>query len=47
MRQDGKKRGKTVTYQDRMEAIWSLLLMPDSAKVDMAIKYSCDEYGIG
>lgn len=27
-----------------MEAIWCQLLMPDSAKVDMAIKYSCEEY---
>lgn len=45
VRPDGKKQGiKTATYQDRMEAIWNLLLMPDNAKVDMAIKYSSDEY---
>nr|XP_006814200.1 PREDICTED: coiled-coil domain-containing protein 87-like [Saccoglossus kowalevskii] len=30
--------------QDRLEAIWSALQMPDNLKLDMAIKYSSDDY---
>ena len=30
--------------QDRLEKVWKSLEMPDSHKLDMAIKYSCNEF---
>ena len=33
-----------VTPQDRLERVWSSLMMPDNQKLDMAIKYSSDHY---
>jgi len=30
--------------QDRLEKVWTNLEMPDSLKLDMAIKYSCNEF---
>lgn len=35
-----------LTPQDRLEKVWSSLEMPDSLKLDMAIKYSCNEFYI-
>ncbi len=32
------------TPQDRLEKVWQSLQMPDGLKLDMAIKYSSDEY---
>lgn len=32
------------TPQDRLEKVWTSLEMPDSLKLDMAIKYSCNEF---
>ncbi|XP_013389901.1 coiled-coil domain-containing protein 87 isoform X2 [Lingula anatina] len=32
------------TPQDRLERVWSALKMPDNKKLDMAIKYSSEEY---
>ncbi|XP_022100889.1 coiled-coil domain-containing protein 87-like isoform X2 [Acanthaster planci] len=33
-----------LNFQDRLEAIWTSLQMPDNLKLDMAIKYSSDEH---
>ena len=33
-----------ITLQDRLERIWNQLKMPDSLRLDMAIKYSSDDY---
>ncbi|KAL4227253.1 Coiled-coil domain-containing protein 87 [Mactra antiquata] len=33
-----------LTPQDRLERVWTSLEMPDSLKLDMAIKYSCNEF---
>lgn len=33
-----------LTPQDRLEKVWTELQMPDGLKLDMAIKYSSDEY---
>ncbi|XP_052280455.1 coiled-coil domain-containing protein 87-like isoform X2 [Dreissena polymorpha] len=33
-----------LTPQDRLEQVWNNLEMPDSLKLDMAIKYSCNEF---
>ncbi|XP_050401287.1 coiled-coil domain-containing protein 87, partial [Patella vulgata] len=33
-----------VTPQDRLEKVWTALHMPDGLKLDMAIKYSCNEF---
>ncbi|XP_060581199.1 coiled-coil domain-containing protein 87-like isoform X2 [Ruditapes philippinarum] len=33
-----------LTPQDRLEKVWTALEMPDSLKLDMAIKYSCNEF---
>ncbi|XP_038071406.1 coiled-coil domain-containing protein 87-like isoform X2 [Patiria miniata] len=33
-----------LTSQDRLEAIWTSLQMPDNLKLDMAIKYSSDDH---
>lgn len=30
--------------QDRLETVWQSLKVPDSQRLDMAIKYSCNEY---
>ncbi|XP_076443438.1 coiled-coil domain-containing protein 87-like isoform X3 [Babylonia areolata] len=30
--------------QERLEAVWSSLQMPDAQRLDMAIKYSCDAF---
>ena len=30
--------------QDQLESIWTSLQMPDSLKLDMALKYGTDEY---
>ncbi|XP_012942801.1 coiled-coil domain-containing protein 87 isoform X2 [Aplysia californica] len=30
--------------QERLESVWQQLLMPDAQRLDMAIKYSCNEY---
>ena len=30
--------------QERLEKVWASLEMPDSQKLDMAIKYSCNEF---
>lgn len=30
--------------QERLEKVWASLEMPDSLKLDMAIKYSCNEF---
>ena len=35
-----------LTPQDRLEKVWSSLEMPDGLKLDMAIKYSCNEFYI-
>ncbi|XP_053405914.1 uncharacterized protein LOC123566374 isoform X2 [Mercenaria mercenaria] len=33
-----------LTPQDRLEKVWTSLEMPDNLKLDMAIKYSCNEF---
>lgn len=33
-----------LTPQDRLEKVWTSLEMPDSLKLDMAIKYSCNDF---
>ncbi|XP_021368618.1 coiled-coil domain-containing protein 87-like isoform X2 [Mizuhopecten yessoensis] len=33
-----------LTPQDRLEKVWKSLEMPDSHRLDMAIKYSCNEF---
>ena len=33
-----------VSPQDRLERVWNQLEMPDSLKLDMAIKYSCNDF---
>ncbi|KAL3867400.1 hypothetical protein ACJMK2_044605 [Sinanodonta woodiana] len=33
-----------LTPQERLERVWKNLEMPDSQKLDMAIKYSCNEF---
>lgn len=33
-----------LTPQDRLEKVWTSLEMPDGLKLDMAIKYSCNEF---
>jgi len=35
---------KELTPQDRLERVWTSLRMPDNKKLDMAIKYSSDDY---
>ena len=35
---------KELTPQDKLERVWTSLRMPDNKKLDMAIKYSSDEY---
>ncbi|ESP00590.1 hypothetical protein LOTGIDRAFT_157869 [Lottia gigantea] len=35
---------KEVSPQDRLEKVWTALLMPDNLKLDMAIKYSCNKF---
>ncbi|XP_041374229.1 coiled-coil domain-containing protein 87-like [Gigantopelta aegis] len=32
------------TPQERLEKVWSHLQMPDKEKLDMAVKYSCDDF---
>ncbi|XP_067940200.1 coiled-coil domain-containing protein 87-like [Watersipora subatra] len=34
----------TSSFQERMESVWSALHIPDGIKLDMAIKYSSDQY---
>ncbi|XP_077988772.1 coiled-coil domain-containing protein 87-like isoform X2 [Glandiceps talaboti] len=38
------KASEPLTSQERLEKIWSSLQMPDRLKLDMAIKYSSDQY---
>lgn len=33
-----------LTPQERLEKVWNALEMPDNLKLDMAIKYSTNEY---
>ena len=33
-----------LTPQDRLERVWASLQMPDAHKLDMAIKYSSDDF---
>ena len=34
----------SLSAQDRLERIWTLLYMPDAQRLDMAIKYSAEPY---
>jgi hypothetical protein len=33
-----------LTPQERLEKVWAALEMPDNLKLDMAIKYSTNDY---
>ena len=39
-----KPQDPEVKSQDRLERVWAALHMPDNFKLDMAIKYSSDQY---
>lgn len=39
-----QESGQTLTIQERLEIIWQKLKMPDSQKLDFALKYSSDHY---
>ena len=39
-----KEQEYDLSAQDRLEKVWAMLGMPDSSKLDMAIKYSSDRY---
>ena len=34
----------SLTVQERLDRVWSLLCMPDALRLDMAIKYSSETY---
>lgn len=38
------QKEQELTVQERLEKVWQKLEMPDSLKLDMAIKYSSDAY---
>ncbi|KAH9488553.1 hypothetical protein Btru_061809 [Bulinus truncatus] len=38
------EKQQTFSAQDRLEYVWQKLHVPDSQRLDMAIKYSCNEY---
>lgn len=41
---DEEDEEKEKAPQERLEAVWSSLQMPDAQRLDMAIKYSCDAF---
>ena len=41
---DEEEESKEKLPQARLESVWNSLQMPDSQRLDMAIKYSCGEF---
>ena len=37
-------KAASLSPQDRLERVWTLLCMPDGQRLDMAIKYSAEPY---